>query len=357
MDIITATKNYEAWLSKLTPLIPGDLMLKHRAMREDVFCFLRATYYRWAQILPKACPELADDPQALAVGDLHVENFGTWRDSDGRLVWGVNDFDECRPLPFSHDLARLAVSAFLAMDSGELSLSHGAATTAILEGYNAALKIGGKPLVLVDRTSALRTMARDRLNNPERFWAKMRSHPPVRHPVPASALRAIRELLPDRHLPLKFLHRIAGLGSLGKQRYTGIGNWLGGPLVREAKALTVSACHWAEGCKGNGPIHYEDILRCAVRCPDPMVTVRGPWLVRRLSPDCFRIRLVNLPQKRDESALLYSMGWETANIHLGTVTAKKLLRNLKHKSQTWLLEAAVTMHDQTRKDWKAWRKV
>jgi len=30
----------------------------------------------------------------LAVGDLHVENFGTWRDAEGRLIWGVNDFDE-----------------------------------------------------------------------------------------------------------------------------------------------------------------------------------------------------------------------------------------------------------------------
>ena len=30
----------------------------------------------------------------LSVGDLHVENFGTWRDSEGRLIWGINDFDE-----------------------------------------------------------------------------------------------------------------------------------------------------------------------------------------------------------------------------------------------------------------------
>jgi Uncharacterized protein conserved in bacteria (DUF2252) len=27
----------------------------------------------------------------LAVGDLHVENFGVWRDSRSKLVWGVND--------------------------------------------------------------------------------------------------------------------------------------------------------------------------------------------------------------------------------------------------------------------------
>jgi len=54
--------------------------------------------------------------------------------------------------------------------------------------------------------------------------------------------------------------------------------------------------------------------------------------------------------------LLYAMGWETANVHLGSLRPEILSRNLKHKSQTWLLEAAVTMHDETLKDWKDWRK-
>src|SRR5260370_32652719 len=48
--------------------------------------------------------------EVLAVGDLHVENFGTWRDAEGRLTWGVNDFDEAYPLPYTIDLARLATS-------------------------------------------------------------------------------------------------------------------------------------------------------------------------------------------------------------------------------------------------------
>jgi hypothetical protein len=47
----------------------------------------------------------------MAVGDLHLENFGIWRDAEGRLVWGVNDFDEAHPMAFTNDLVRLAVSA------------------------------------------------------------------------------------------------------------------------------------------------------------------------------------------------------------------------------------------------------
>ncbi len=123
MNIIEATKSYEAWLAGLIPLIREDLLFKHQEMRRNLFSFLRATYYRWAQVWAGNCPELAHDTTVLAVGDLHVENFGTWRDLDGRLVWGVNDFDECYPLPFTNDLVRLAVSAWLAIDAGEMIIA------------------------------------------------------------------------------------------------------------------------------------------------------------------------------------------------------------------------------------------
>src|SRR5579883_1199317 len=94
MNIKKATRQYETWLTSYTPLVKPDIALKHKEMAGGVFPFLRATFYRWAQIWPIACKDLARAPALLAVGDLHVENFGTWRDSEGRLIWGVNDFDE-----------------------------------------------------------------------------------------------------------------------------------------------------------------------------------------------------------------------------------------------------------------------
>jgi len=82
-----ATAQYEEWLSRELEILPEDLKRKHELMREGIFPFLRATFYRWAQLWPDVCPEFADAPQLLAVGDLHIENFGTWRDVEGRLVW------------------------------------------------------------------------------------------------------------------------------------------------------------------------------------------------------------------------------------------------------------------------------
>jgi uncharacterized protein (DUF2252 family) len=46
-------------------------------------------------------------------GDLHVENFGTYLNSDGRLVFDVNDFDEAYLGHFTWDLQRFAASLAL----------------------------------------------------------------------------------------------------------------------------------------------------------------------------------------------------------------------------------------------------
>ena len=83
MRIKKATKKYEAWLAKHISVVSADLALKHTRMAEDSFQFLRATFYRWMQLWDKVCPDLARAPRVLAVGDLHVENFGTWRERKG----------------------------------------------------------------------------------------------------------------------------------------------------------------------------------------------------------------------------------------------------------------------------------
>src|SRR5437868_10487162 len=96
LSIRRSTKLYEDWLAAQLrrDLVRADLRAKHQKMQKDAFAFLRATYWRWAETVLDICPELKTAPKVLAVGDLHLENFGTWRDVEGRLVWGVNDFDE-----------------------------------------------------------------------------------------------------------------------------------------------------------------------------------------------------------------------------------------------------------------------
>src|SRR4051812_39548935 len=91
---VETARRYERWLAEWMPLSRADLAAKHRAMAESPYMYLRATFYRWAELWDTLAPGERGTSAVLGVGDLHVENFGTWRDADGRLVWGINDFDE-----------------------------------------------------------------------------------------------------------------------------------------------------------------------------------------------------------------------------------------------------------------------
>src|SRR3989442_12595930 len=104
IGIVAATTRYEAWLAERIPLVKPDLELKHHAMSAGIFPFLRATFYRWAARWRALVGDVAAAPTVLAVGDLHVGNFGTWRDAGGGLGWGVNHFDESGPLAYTNDL-------------------------------------------------------------------------------------------------------------------------------------------------------------------------------------------------------------------------------------------------------------
>ncbi|HBH42194.1 MAG TPA: hypothetical protein DDW26_09890, partial [Rhizobiales bacterium] len=128
-------------------------------MAGSLFAFLRATFYRWASLWPEVCPDLVKAPRVLAVGDLHVDNFGTWRDTEGRLVWGVNDFDEVANMPYAVDLVRLVTSAILAKQENGLTIDASGAATAALEGYRESLEAGGKPFILEESHPGLREMA------------------------------------------------------------------------------------------------------------------------------------------------------------------------------------------------------
>jgi len=352
MKIGKATNRYERWLESHLHILQEDLAVKHDQMRLAVFPFLRATYYRWAQIWEDICADSARAPKALAVGDLHVENFGTWRDIEGRLIWGVNDFDETWTLPYTNDLIRLATSALLANMACDAKLG----VEAIRRGYLEAVEAGGRPIALAEHHHALRQMATARLHEPEAYWEKLHALPEVAEEPPAGALNAIARLMPEAGLHWHVAHRVAGLGSLGRQRYVAIAEWRGGSVAREAKALAPSACLWAKKGKGTAPILYQKILDSAVRCRDPFVRLEKRWIVRRLAPDCSRIELSQLPKEHDGIRLLHAMGWETANVHLGSAKARALAADLKARPRGWLYRAAKKMEKAVIADFEEYRR-
>jgi hypothetical protein len=337
-------------------VVEADLQYKHRQMRVEPFLFFRATFYRWAQLWPAVCPELRGAPKVLAAGDLHVGSFGTWRDAEGRLCWGVDDFDECWPLPYTNDLLRLASSAKIVADSERLTLSLKDACDAILDGYVQTLKCGGSPFVLAERDQYMETLGIRAIKPPDRFWETLAKLPASPHPLPADARQALRKTLPDANLDCKIARRKAGVGSLGQERFVALAQWNGGWIARELKALMPSACLWLSGKTESTQSYYREAIDSAIRSHDPFQTVGGRWLTRRLSPDSNPIDIADLSKGRDEQKLLHAMGAEAANVHLGSKRqTSSILKDLQKRKSDWLRRAARSMSKAMAGEWKEYR--
>ena len=355
MNIFKATEQFESWLAKEIPLVRQDLSLKHARMAEEAFSFFRATFYRWLQHWPEVCKDAAKAPAVLGVGDLHIENFGTWRDQEGRLIWGVNDLDEAWPAAYTLDLVRLVASAYLAIKGEHLGLTKREGAEAIEEGYRDGLAAGGKPFILAEHHQWLRLLALGKLRDPVGFWAKMQACPPFAAKPPAEVKKMIEASLPSPKVPYLLKKRIAGLGSLGHPRILVVSSLQGSLVAREAKAIRPSAWVWVAG-RPSGDLWCGKLDERAARVRDPFVRYDGRWMVRRLAPDCSRIELASLPEERDEARLLYSMGWETANMHWGSPKSiAKIKHDLSARRGRWLHKSAKAMCAVTQQDWEEWR--
>ena len=365
MNIVESTRVYEQWLGSEVSIVKADLRRKHDLMRESPFPFFRGTFYRWAELFGELCPDLAAAPKVLAVGDLHVENFGTWRDAECRLVWGVNDFDESFTLPYSNDLVRLCTSIMLASDHEGLGIVPGRACELVLDGYSGQLAAAAasgshkaEPFVLAEHHAWLWELAKQRRT--QDFWEKLKAKlgRPAKN-VPLDARAVLREIQPAGAASWTIHARTAGMGSLGKPRFCTIGLWRGGLTCREIKVMTPSACVLLKP-RATGRVKYSEMIRLAIRAADPFVTQRGRWLARRLGPDCAKVELDQVRQHGDLDRLLGAMGQECANVHAGTGGAaaiRSIRADLKRRrSARWLKAAAAVMADATVKDFRGWRK-
>lgn len=331
-DVIQSTLDYEAWLRRHLgrDLVADDLRAKHEKMRESTFAFLRATYWRWAETILDVCPEAASAPQVLAVGDTHLENFGTWRDVDGRLVWGVNDFDEAAEMPYVLDLIRLATSAMLA---GNPARARGSACAAILRGYSSGIA-APRPIVL-DRDHAwLREQVAVSDKKRGKFWKKVDASKWTK--APAAYRGALAAAMPEPRLAIKTARRSAGVGSLGRPRWIGVADWRGAFILREAKAVLPSSWLHARGARSTR-IRCGEIANGRYRAADPWYHLSKGIVVRRLSPNNRKIEADDDPSALQSAEMLELMGFDLAGIHLGVGSrAAAIKRDLARRNNNWL---------------------
>lgn len=347
-------KQYEQWLRDQlgADIVEADLVTKHEKMGRSQLAFLRATYWRWAETASTICPELAGLTQVLSVGDVHLENFGTWRDIDGRLVWGINDFDEAAEMPFALDIVRLASS--LLMTEATEGAGVEALCGSLLSAYRKGLS-SPRPIVLDQDWAELRTRMTVSEKDRAKFWSKLARLRAAK--APPAYLAVLSEAMPERGLTLRTSRRVAGLGSLGRPRWVGQADWKGGTVLREAKAVLPSA--W--NLKHRPRNHKIRTAECALgrfRAIDPWYAVNGNIIVRRLSPNNRKIEADAEALANVDALLVEAMGLEIANIHAnaGSDATAAILADLRSLAKNWLAKAATAMAEMTQRDLKEWRK-
>jgi len=219
---------------------PRLLQLKYRAMRADAFVFLRGTCHLFYEDWPKTSP-LNDAPPVWSCGDLHLENFGSYKGENRLVYFDINDFDEAALAPCAWDLARFLTSVLVAASILKIKAgAAGALCESYLDAYAAALAKGQSRVVERETATGLvkrllveleQRRRQDFLDERSEVKGKQR-HFLIDHkrmlPVTEQERKAVGRMLkawaakqanPRFFKLLDVAHRIAGTGSLGIERY------------------------------------------------------------------------------------------------------------------------------------------
>jgi len=297
-------------------------------MSRDPFVFFRGTAHLfWEDWVSMGGEALDDAPLAWCCGDLHLENFGSYRGDNGLAYFDLNDFDEAALAPATRDAARFLTSVRLAAESlGLAPQPVRELETSFLDGYAAALATGKARWIersiatgwirdllrsVETRTQRQlldeRTIVRDgrrRLRIDDKRTFKLAVAEQQR--VARSVVRfATRQPDPGFYRVLDVVGRIAGTGSLGVPRYSVL---IRGQGARDERILDVKAARPSalavhlesslgdrQPSKGN---HAERVIQTQRRMqaiPPALlsgVTVGSrPFIVRELQPVADRLDL------------------------------------------------------------------
>lgn len=136
---------------------PELYRVKVARMADNPFGFFRGTFHLYARdVLDKVCYPvpalLSGGIEMPLVGDIHSENYGTYKAGDGKIYYDVNDFDETTTGRVGFDICRLATSLFLAANERESSLAESvqlvlAAVTTYTEALTRLFKKGKEYVV------------------------------------------------------------------------------------------------------------------------------------------------------------------------------------------------------------------
>jgi uncharacterized protein (DUF2252 family) len=366
------------------------LALKYRAMRASPYAFLRGTCHLFYQQLPRV-GSLKSAPLAWVCGDLHLQNFGSYKGDNRLAYFDINDFDESALAPASWDLVRLLTSVWVSTGSREGSTSQARELCrAFLDAYAAALSEGKSYWVERDTAQGLVREVLEGLRSRERgdfLDARTTRKGKQRRllvdgkralPVSPSQRAAVTNFIeafaakqpdPSFYKVLDVARRIAGTGSLGLQRYAILVKGKGssdGNYLLDLKQATPSSllprlknAQPAWESEAHRVVALQRRLQAVAMAFLQPVSVHGQaFVLRGLQPSEDRIALdqpgLTVPQLMQT---IGDMGRMVAWAHLrgagrdGSAIADELIDfGARKKWKPALLDAALACADQLRRD-------
>jgi len=133
-------------------LLPEMVQLKYEAMAQNAFRFYRGTCHLFYEDLSNAAP-LPLSPVTWICGDLHIENYGSYKGDNKLVYFDMNDFDEALLAPAAYELARMITSIFISFDALDIEAEKALKMAQLyLKTYSATLA-KGKAISIDPRTA------------------------------------------------------------------------------------------------------------------------------------------------------------------------------------------------------------
>ncbi|SFH64722.1 Uncharacterized conserved protein, DUF2252 family [Collimonas sp. OK307] len=375
---------------------PQRLQMKYKNIRNDPFTFLRGTCHLFYERLPQS-GVMRSAPPAWICGDLHLENFGSYKGDNRLAYFDLNDFDESVLAPVSWEMVRLLTSVLVAAHGAPESAADGRLMCrSLIDAYGAAL-VNGKPRwierdlahgMVGDLLSGLRGRQRAAyLDTRTVRKGKLRTLRvddkkalPVsikqRAKVTAFMKRfASEQANPDFYKVLDVARRIAGTGSLGVERYVilvqGKGSPDGNYLLDLKQALPSSLTPYLKVTQPKWKSQAQRVVTLQRRCQavsmaflQPVMLGKVSYVLRGLQPSEDRVTVLHARHTLDEiRQVMTVMGNLAAWAQLrsagrqGSANADELIAfGTSKKWKKQLLDAALTCAAQVQKDWQTYSK-
>ena len=370
---------------------PERLAMKYERMRSNAFAFLRGSCHLFYGQLPDA-GVLRKAPLAWVCGDLHLENFGSYKGDNRLSYFDLNDFDEAALAPASWDLLRFVTSVQVAASSLRLSAEDALTLGDLfLQSYSQALATGKSRWIERDTAQGaigdlLNTLGERKRSvfldkrtvfkgKQRRFLLDGKKTLPVSDTQRAKVEQFVNgfaqtQSRPEFYQVLDVARRIAGTGSLGVERYAVLvagkgkpdSNYLLDMKAAQASSLTahlkVKQPKWLS--------HAHRIVSLQQRAQAvPMAFLQAvqmgkkPFVLRGLQPSEDRLALELVQQQVGQlRQVIETMGQMLAWSHLrcaghaGSAIADELSDwGCQDGWQTKLLRAAQSCTRQVREDW------